>query len=91
MLYICYIALEWKVLVFMELIKVNKVKSEGVDLVAKMDDNCAPGVPAGLLFLLLVAVAFSVQGKGSEVGTDDGDKLFANMVHSMRSGLMMWL
>lgn len=32
-----------------------------------------------------MAVAFSVQGKGSEVGTDDGDKLLANMVHSMGS------
>lgn len=27
-----------------------------------------------------MAVPFSVQGKGSEVGTDDGDKLLANMV-----------
>lgn len=35
----------------------------------------APGVPAGLLFLLLVAVVpfCAAQEKGSEVGTDDGD------------------
>ncbi|RDX87553.1 hypothetical protein CR513_30964, partial [Mucuna pruriens] len=38
-----------------------------------------PGVPAGLLFLLLVVVAFSAQEKGSEVGTDEGDELLTNM------------
>lgn len=38
-----------------------------------------PGVPAGLLFLLFVVIVpFSPQGKGSEVGTEEGG-IFANM------------